>query len=128
MPNDCTSTITIIAKPEEIDQIEKCIDEIIPCREHIIELRTRTCLQIQCITNWEPPIPSLIDIHRTYNTNRNLYIKCIWNEEGGMEGVWVTTPTGIRDMRWQGPPLEAYHLEPNPAYETQVKNETLLSD
>jgi hypothetical protein len=44
-----------------------------------------------------------------------LYIRCLWREEGGREGLWVRTygEEGVREIRWYGPCLEAYHMDPS---------------
>ncbi len=126
MPNDVVSDITFVGLQEiiqrliaenlrfssffpEVPELAE-LDALYPSGyAHVIE-QTENSVTFRVDSPEDPPLDVLqafIDLFP------DLYIRCLWKEEGGREGLWVTTEDGVREMRWYGPCLEAYHMDPN---------------
>ncbi len=130
MPNDITSDITFVGQHAVIEQLVKenlrfsyffpevpelvALDELFPSGyAHVLE-QTENSVQFRVFTYSEPPLDAL---HAMTDLFPGLYIRCMWKDEGGREGLWVTTmeddDVQIREFRWFGPCLEAYHMDPS---------------
>ena len=59
---------------------------------------------------WKPPFQFLEKLSQKFP---ELFIRCIWEEEGGEGGAWVRSKeNGVKELSWVGPCIEAYVQEP----------------
>ena len=128
MPNEVISDITFIGLQANIDALvrenlrfstffpevpelkELDSKELYP-RGYVTMLeRTNNSVTFRVETPRDPPLDVLQAMTDLFP---GLCIRCLWRDEGGQEGIWVTTIDGIREMRWIGPCLEAYGMDPS---------------
>ena len=131
MPNDILSDITFVGFHEVIEQLVKvnlrfsaffpevpelsALDEIFPSGYATMLERTHNSVTFRVESVSDPPLDAL---HALKDMFPGLYIRCLWKDEGGREGLWVTCQGegeeeyGIREVRWFGPCLEAYVMDP----------------
>ncbi len=127
MPNDVTSDITFVGLQIHIDSLVRenlrfstFFPEVLELKEmdsHVLYPRgyatllerTNNSATFRVESIRDPPLDVLQAMTDLFP---GLYIRCLWRDEGGQEGLWVTTHDGIREMRWVGPCLEAYVMDP----------------
>jgi hypothetical protein len=125
MPNEIISDVTFVGFRDVIERLVKEnlrfssffpevpelaeLDAIYPSGYVVMLERAENFVTFRIDSPQDPPLDVLqafVDLFP------GLYIRCLWREEGGREGLWVTTEEGVREMRWFGPCLEAYHMDP----------------
>jgi hypothetical protein len=134
MPNETVSTITFVGIHAVIERLVKEnlrfsvffpevpelaeLDAIYPSGYASILERTENSVTFRVESPEDPPLDTLQAFVDLYP---GLYIRCLWRDEGGREGLWVRTieEESVRDIRWYGPCIEAYHMDPNPDYMTE---------
>lgn len=137
MPNEVISDITFVGIHKIIERLVKenlrfsaffpevpeltILDELYPSGyAHMLE-HTENSVTFRVESPEDPPLEVLQAFVDLYP---ELYIRCLWREEGGREGLWVRTygEEGVREMRWYGPCLEAYHMDPSPGHMKEQRN------
>jgi len=126
MPNNCENTITIGASEEIINMLvenEFLFDKLRPLENHenhmcvefwgtkwertdyeVIKKGT-TGLEIRFNTAWNPPYELFNYLIQTHN----IWIKCMWSEEGGNAGIYVGRKgKAAIDVVWKDWSIEEY--------------------
>ena len=132
MPNDCYNNVTIVGNNDMIKKFiedEMSFDKICPipeeekttdyddhCRvwgtkwdryEYSLNEEGQSGLKCNFTTAWDPPIGVFEYLLKTYH---DIWIKCEWEEEGGMAGVWIGHRRDgepvIRQLEWQDLSIE----------------------
>jgi len=104
MPNDCWNNLTITGVREEIDRF--VANEFIgaPAWAYTIQHRGVEGIQFRLWSSSFPDYVWLEGLLVRYNT---LWIKNVWQEEGGRAGIWVGgVEKGIRHFEWEDLCLE----------------------
>jgi hypothetical protein len=126
MPNQCQNTITIGATEEIINMLtenEFLFDKLRPLENHenhtCVEFwgtkweRTEyellkkgtTGLEIRFNTAWNPPY----ELFNYLIEKHNIWIKCMWSEEGGNAGAYVGRKgKAAIDVMWKDWSIEEY--------------------
>jgi hypothetical protein len=66
---------------------------------------TKTTVMFKLWSPWKPPFEFLEKLSQKFP---ELFIRCIWEEEGGEGGAWVRSKeNGVQQLSWVGPCLEA---------------------
>jgi hypothetical protein len=126
MPNNCQNTITIGATEEIINMLtdnEFLFDKLRPLENHenhtCVEFwgtkweRTEyemlkkgpTGLEIRFNTAWNPPY----ELFNYLIQKHNIWIKCMWSEEGGNAGIFVGRKgKAAVDVMWKDWSIEEY--------------------
>lgn len=70
---------------------------------------TKTTVMFKLWSPWKPPFQFLEKLSQKFP---ELFIRCIWEEEGGEGGAWVRSKeNGINQLSWVGPCIEAHIYE-----------------
>lgn len=126
MPNDITSDIAFVGLHAVIEQLVKenlrfssffpdvpeldALDKLFPSGyAHMLE-RTTNAVVFRVVTQLKAPLDVLNAMTMLFP---GLYIRCLWRDIGGREGLWVTTEDGPREFQWFGHCIEAYHMDEN---------------
>ena len=120
MPNDCWNHITVTGSQEDIKRFQevefKHGGEPIPewaLKIHQIGVEG---LVFKLWSRWQPDFHWLNGLLEKYPS---LWVKNSWNEEGGMEGVWIGSKKGVKQMEWEGMCIEEAAHRFRPASDLQ---------
>jgi hypothetical protein len=106
MPNDCWNKFTIKAKNEQIkDMLTTMFVDTKPDHyQHFMHGKEVLIFRI-----WSPwrPCKELLD--RLFEKYEGIWIKNIWQEEGGQSGVIVGTKTDLQEIEWTEGCEEEWH-------------------
>lgn len=112
MPNDCWNSMTVTGSEEDIKRFQKedfkqTNGEPIPEWALKILHKGNEGLMFRLWSRWQPDFKWLEGLLDKYPS---LWIKNVWDEEGGDEGVWVGTKRSgeikIQRLEWEGMCIE----------------------
>lgn len=107
MPNECWNTITVTGVKEEIDLFAETEFKDVPEWALKIVYRGVEGIFFRMWSRWEPDYKWLEGLLTKYPS---CWVKNIWSEEGGGEGVWVGCvkegAPEIHRMEWAGMCIE----------------------
>ena len=99
MPNDCWSQITITGKKYLVDRFFADEFNEIPSWAHEIFVKGEEGLQFKLWSRWNPDFDWLEGLLTKYP---GIWVKNIWQEEGGLAGVWIgSEEKGIKRLEWE---------------------------
>lgn len=122
MPNDCWNKITIKAKYEQIKDIltTMFIDTEPDHYQHFIHGKEVLIFRI-----WSPNRPNVEFMTKLFEKYEEIWMKNIWQEEGGLSGIIVGTKDDLQIIQWEEGCEEEWHarLEEVEMPEVVLKNE-----
>jgi hypothetical protein len=98
MPNDCWNHMTIKATNEQIRQILTVECRHLPDWVYVQKQVGRKALAFRIWSRWDPDVKFMTHLFDKYP---GIWIKNIWDEEGGAAGVIVGTKDNVTHMKWQ---------------------------
>jgi len=106
MPNDCWSNLVVTGASEEIERFLANEFVGIPDWAFVIQQRGIEAIKFKL---WSPSIPDYMWLEGLLINYNTLWIKNIWNEEGGMGGIWIgSNQGGIRTFQWEDMCIEEW--------------------
>ena len=123
MPNDCYNRVRIGASKETIDIISGNTNttdtwytdfkwQIATYSELKIEKKGDEGIILYFTTRWRPPYDAL---HALIEKRRDVWLKCDWQEEGGLSGVFIGfwdfdgEYIVVKELQWEDWCIEEYH-------------------
>ena len=98
MPNDCWNKMTVTGSEEDIDKFVTEEFKGVPEWAHEIQVRGKEGLIFRLWSRWSPNFKWLEEIVNKYPS---LWVKKLWEEEGGLAGIWIGTAGEIRQFEWE---------------------------
>jgi hypothetical protein len=121
MPNDCWSEVFFHGSTNTIKSLlltnlsyQDLFDT--DSNEYLVHFQarhiyhTKTTITFKIWSPWVPPFEFLKTLSKKFP---DLWIRCIWEEEGGEGGAWICKENSVKELQWEGPCIEAYLHEPN---------------
>jgi hypothetical protein len=119
MPNDCWSEVLFFGSTETIRTLLLTHLDF----SHLFEsdhIEYLTHFQVKHLHHskhtalfklhsaWTPPFSFLKLLVEKFP---ELWIRCLWDEEGGEGGAWICDASGVKELSWQGPCIEAFAID-----------------
>ena len=98
MPNDCWNNITIKATNEQIRTILTSEFTNVPAWAFTLFQVGQEVLYFKLWSRWSPDRDFM---DKLLNTYAGIWIKNVWDEEGGVAGVIVGTKGYLRSFDWE---------------------------
>lgn len=119
MPNDCWSEVFFHGSSSTIQSLlltnlnyqDLFPSDDIECLTHFQSrhiYHTKTTITFKIWSPWTPPFAFLTSLSKKFP---DLWIRCIWDEEGGQGGAWICKENSIQELQWIGPCIEAFHYD-----------------
>jgi hypothetical protein len=123
MPNECYNRVRIGANKDTIDILSGSTNTTdtwytdfkkatSSYSETQIEKKGEKGIILHFTTAWRPPYDAFQDL---IEKKRDVWLKCDWQEEGGLSGVFVghwdaeAGTTNIKELHWDDWCIEEYH-------------------